>query len=152
MADIADKRPETIEREDEALRLYRQPRVRPAGRPGPAPKGGMSYAEIGRRLDRSEKWAILAIASAERREAASALGEVEYFDGSILGLRKFTSSELMDSGFNMSAVAERQGHGPQVLMKHYSKGRRSADRRAADHLGRLVHGNATPGVAEAPGL
>jgi hypothetical protein len=62
------------------------------------------------------------------------------FDGSILALRKFTSSELLDAGFNISMVAQRQGHGPQVLVKHYAKARRSADRKAAEHLGRVVHG------------
>ena len=61
------------------------------------------------------------------------------FDGSILALRKFTSSELLDNGFNISMVAQRQGHGPQVLAKHYAKSRRSAERKAADHLGRVVH-------------
>jgi hypothetical protein len=63
-----------------------------------------------------------------------------------LGLRKFTSSELLDTGFNVSAVAQRQGHGPQVLTKHYSKARRSADRKAAEHLGRLVHKADQPSV------
>jgi hypothetical protein len=99
----------------------------------------MSHAEVGRRLGRSSRWAALAIASAQRREAAGFRDEADIFDGSILALRKFTSSELLDAGFNISAVAERQGHGPQVLAKHYSKARRSADRKAAEHLGRLVH-------------
>ncbi len=57
-----------------------------------------------------------------------------------IALRKFTSSELLDAGFNISMVAQRQGHGPQVLAKHYAKRRRSADRKAAEHLGRVVHG------------
>jgi hypothetical protein len=151
---IADKKPETVTREDEALRLFRQPPPeRRPGRTGPLPKGGMPYEEIGRRLGRSEKWAMLAVASAKRREAAAARGEVGFFDGSILGLRKFTSTELMDSGFNMSAVAERQGHSPQVLAKHYSKGRRSADRKAAAHLGRLVHRDISAAAEpEGPGL
>jgi hypothetical protein len=82
----------------------------------------------------------MAVAAAQRREVAAADGDGEVFDGSILALRKFTSSELLDAGFNISAVAQRQGHGPQVLTKHYAKGRRSADRKAAEHLGRLVHG------------
>jgi len=81
----------------------------------------------------------LAVAAAERRETAQTRGWSLSFDGSTLALRKFTSSELLDAGFNISAVAQRQGHGPQVLIKHYSKGRRSADRRAADHLGKIVH-------------
>jgi hypothetical protein len=136
---IPDKHPDTVAREDEALRLFRGDRGHGTRRSGPAPKGAMSYAEIARRLERSEKWALLAVASAQRREAAAARGDVEFFDGSVLGLRKFTSSELLDAGFNISAVAERQGHGPQVLAKHYAKSRRSADRKAADHLGRLVH-------------
>jgi hypothetical protein len=140
---IAVKKPETAAREDEALRLYRSVGGRRrAGKTGPAPKGGMSYKEIGRRLGRSERWAQLAVASAERREAAALAGDQEMFDGSVVALRKFTSSELLDAGFNISAVAHRQGHGPQVLVKHYAKPRRSADRRAADHLGRVVHGDA----------
>lgn len=100
----------------------------------------MTYKEIGAHFGRSERWASLAVASAKRREAARARGEELHFDGSILALRKFTSSELLDAGFNISMVAQRQGHGPQVLTKHYSKSRRSADRKAAEHLGRVIHG------------
>ena len=140
---ISNKQPETVKLEDEALRLFRQPPApRRPGQTGPAPKGGMSFPEIGRRLGRSRRWAELAVRSALRREAAAAAGGVEYFDGSILALRKFTSSELLDAGFNISMVAQRQGHGPQVLVKHYAKARPSADRKAADHLGRIVHGGA----------
>lgn len=138
---IAVKKPETIRMEDEALQLYRQSPKPRFGVTGPAPKGGLPFREIGERLGRSEKWATLAVASAERREAAIARGLDLDFDGSILALRKFTSSELLDAGFNISMVAQRQGHGPQVLIKHYSKGRRSADRKAAEHLGRVVHGS-----------
>jgi hypothetical protein len=79
------------------------------------------------------------VASAGRREAAVRAGTAEVFDGSIIALRKFTSSELLDDGFNLSAVAQRQGHGPQVLVKHYAKARPSADRKAAEHLGQVVH-------------
>jgi len=137
---IEEKKPETIAREDEALRLFRQPPApRQPGVPGPTPKGGMPLREIGTQLGRSERWAALAVASAERREAAGRRGLSLDFDGSILALRKFTSSELLDAGFNISMVSQRQGHGPQVLVKHYSKSRRSSDRRAAEHLGRLVH-------------
>jgi integrase len=143
---IANKRPETIALEDEALRLYRgAPLRRPAGRSGPAPSGALSYKELGRRVGRSERWAQLAVVSAQRREAAARAGTAEMFDGSIIALRKFTSSELLDAGFNLSAVAQRQGHGPQVLVRHYAKARRSADRKAAEHLGHVVHrgGSAT---------
>ncbi|MDQ4069892.1 MAG: tyrosine-type recombinase/integrase, partial [Actinomycetota bacterium] len=62
------------------------------------------------------------------------------FDATILALRKFTSTELMDAGFNPSLVSGRQGHTVQVMLQHYSKARRSADRAAAEHLGRRVHG------------
>lgn len=138
---ISNKRPETIQLEDEALRLFRQdPRPRRPGQTGPAPKGGMSFPEIGRRLGRSARWAELAVRSAFRREEAVARGEIEFFDGSILALRKFTSSELLDAGFNISMVAQRQGHGPQVLVTHYARARRSADRKAAEYLGHVVHG------------
>ena len=101
----------------------------------------MSYAAIGERLGRSERWALLAVRSAEAREAARASGAMFNFDASIVALRKFTSSELLDAGFNISMVAHRQGHGAQVLVKHYAKSRRSADRKAAEHLGRVVHGS-----------
>jgi integrase len=140
---IANKRPETIALEDEALRLHRQPPAqRPAGKVGRSPAGGLSYAAIGEQLGRSERWAALAVTSAERREAVRLRSgaSAAIFDGSILALRKFTSSELLDAGFNISMVAQRQGHGPQVLVKHYAKARRSADRKAAEHLGRVVHG------------
>ena len=60
------------------------------------------------------------------------------FGGSLLALRRFTSSELLDAGFNVSMVAQRQGYGAQVLIKHYAKGRVTADRNAAEHLGRVV--------------
>jgi integrase len=145
---IEEKRPATAALEDEALRLFREPRQpRPAGMTGPAPSGAHSYAEIGRRLNRSERWAAMAVAAAERREAAVALGTGLDFDGSILALRKFTSSELLDAGFNISMVAQRQGHGTQVLARHYSKSRRSSDRRAAEHLGAVVHGSPGPSAA-----
>ena len=139
---IAQKSPQTIALEDEALRLYRLPaKPRPAGSKGPPPTGGLPLAEIGRRLGRSERWAGLAVQAAQLREAAGQQPTRLNFDGSVLALRKFTSSELLDAGFNISMVAQRQGHGPQVLVQHYSKSRRSADRRAAEHLGRVVHGS-----------
>ncbi len=138
---IATKRPETIALEDEALRLFRSPpERRPKGKRGPAPRGGLSYAEIGRRLGRTGRWAQLAIESAIRREQAGARVATEFFDGSIIALRAFTSSELLDAGFNISAVAKRQGHTPEVLMRHYARRRQSADLKAAAHLGRIVHG------------
>lgn len=61
------------------------------------------------------------------------------FDATILAMRKWTSTELMDAGFNPSAISERQGHTVQVMLHHYSSRRRSADRAAADHLGQRVH-------------
>ncbi|HSS10596.1 MAG TPA: hypothetical protein VLL25_11970 [Acidimicrobiales bacterium] len=139
---IEEKRPDVMAMEDEALRLRRQPpRPRPTGMTGPTPKGGMSFREIGKQLGRSERWAMLAVRAAERREQARAAGLGKFtFDGSIVALRKFTSSELLDAGFNLSMVAQRQGHGPQVLARHYSKSRASADKKAAEHLGRVVHG------------
>ncbi|MGH9209047.1 MAG: HNH endonuclease [Acidimicrobiales bacterium] len=140
---IPDKRPATIALENEALRLFREAPEQER-RSGPRPRGRISYDEIGRRLGRSEKWAMLAVAAALRREAAAARRPIEHFDGSIPALRKFTSSELLDSGFNISAVAQRQGHGPKVLMEHYAQRRKSADRKAAEHLGRLVHGALPP--------
>jgi integrase len=140
---IENKRPEVAALEEEALRLRRSPpQRRPQGRTGPSPNGGMSLREIGQQLGRSERWASLAVAAAERREHAEASGHTGLdFDGSILALRKFTSSELLDAGFNVSMVAQRQGHGPQVLTRHYSKSRASSDKRAAEHLGRVIHGN-----------
>ncbi len=139
---IGNKRPETIALEDEALRLFRAERApRPAGMPGPRTRGAMSYEEIGKALDRSSRWAFSAVASAMRREAAGRREPGEMFDGSTIALRKFTSSELLDAGFNISMVAQRQGHSPQVLAKHYARSRPSADRKAATHLGNVVHGS-----------
>ncbi len=69
------------------------------------------------------------------------------FDATILALRKFTSTELMDAGFNPSLVSGRQGHTVQVMLQHYSKARRSADRAAAEHLGRRVHGERAAAAA-----
>lgn len=136
---ISNKSPEVMALEDKALKLRRQPPAPRAGRPGPAPTGGLSFVDIGKQLGRSERWALLAVRSAERRAKAK-LRDIQLdFDGSIVALRKFTSSELLDAGFNITLVAQRQGHGPQVLVKHYAKGRRSADRKAAEHLGRVVH-------------
>ncbi|MFN0091574.1 MAG: tyrosine-type recombinase/integrase [Acidimicrobiales bacterium] len=62
------------------------------------------------------------------------------FDATILALRKWTSTELMDAGFNPSTVSGRQGHTVQVMLAHYSTRRRSADQAAAQHLGNKVHG------------
>jgi integrase len=139
---IEDKRPEVAALEDEALRLrMAPPQPRQAGKTGPTPNGGMSFRDIGRELGRSERWASLAVAAAQRRVDAEESGRGRAdFDGSILALRKFTSSELIDAGFNVSMVAQRQGHGPQVLTRHYAKLRASSDKRAAEHLGRVVHG------------
>ena len=53
--------------------------------------------------------------------------------------RENSNQGSQDAGFNISMVAQRQGHGPQVLMKHYAKSRRSSDQRAAEHLGAVVH-------------
>jgi hypothetical protein len=137
---ISDKRPETVVLEDEALRLFRlPPQPRPAGRRGPKPKGGMSYDDIGRALNRSGAWAKGAIASARRREELSTKSDHERYDGSIVALRKFSSSELLDAGFNVKVAADRQGHTPETLLRHYAKRRSSADVRAAEHLGRVVH-------------
>jgi integrase len=145
---ISDKSPETMALENQALALYRLPaEPRQPGARGLPPKGGLSMAEIGRRLNRSERWAYMAVRAAEAREAAGQQPVRLSFDGSVLALRKFTSSELLDAGFNISMVAQRQGHGPQVLVQHYSKSRRSADRRAAEHLGRVIHGSSTPAAA-----
>ncbi len=145
---VEDKRPETIAREDEALRLFRtKVWTRPAGRTGPAPRGGMTFREIGAHFGHSERWAAMAVAAAERRETTRARGDHLDLDGSVIALRKFTSSELLDAALNISMVAQRQGHGPQVLAKHYAKGRRSADRKAADHLGRVVHASGPGGHA-----
>ena len=63
------------------------------------------------------------------------------FDATILALRKWTTSELMDAGFNPAAVSGRQGHTVQVMLHHYSTRRQSADKAAAAHLGERVHGH-----------
>jgi hypothetical protein len=106
----------------------------------------MSYDEIGQQLNRSAHWVKKALASAERREAQGHPDDLQRFDGSIVALRKFSSSELLDAGFNVKVAADRQGHSPDTLLKHYAKRRDSADVRAAEHLGppRPSAKNATP--------
>lgn len=61
------------------------------------------------------------------------------FSATILAMRKWTSTELMDAGFNPAAVSGRQGHTVQVMLNNYSSRRASADQAAADHLGSRVH-------------
>lgn len=61
------------------------------------------------------------------------------FDATILAMRKWTTTELMDAGFNPSTVSGRQGHTVQVMLTNYSSRRASADQAAADHLGAAVH-------------
>jgi hypothetical protein len=61
------------------------------------------------------------------------------FDDTILALRKRTSSQLMDAGFNPAAVSGRQGHTVQVMLHHYSIRRQSAHKAEAEHLGARVH-------------
>jgi integrase len=136
-----DTRPETKALEDEALRLRRFGTVDRTGRRGPPPSQGaaLSYDDIARALGRSQMWARRACDAAARRECLGD-GNLAEFNLSFNGFRKFTSSELLDAGFNISVVAQRQGHGTQVLAKHYSKARMSVRRKAAEHLGRVVHG------------
>jgi len=136
---VEDKRPETISLENEALHLRRSGSVDRTGRRGPKPRDGaaMSYSDVGRSLNRTAEWAQQACEAALRREQATGLGL--NFNLSFNGFRKFTSSELLDAGFNISVVAQRQGHSPEVLAKHYSKARMSARREAAEHLGNVVH-------------
>lgn len=138
---VEDKRPETIALEDEALRLRRFGNVDRRGRRGPPPSDGnaMSYDDISAALGRTQMWARRACDAAIRREQST--GRDANFNLSFNGFRKFTSSELLDAGFNLNVVAQRQGHSPEVLTKHYSKARLSARRKAADHLGRVVHGS-----------
>jgi integrase len=126
---IEEKRPGTVELEDEALRLFREPRQpRPAGMTGPAPAGAHSYAEIGRRLDRSERWAAMAIAAAVRRESAAARGGGLDFDGSILALRKLTSSELLDAGCEGDRHhGEHAGLDPESIGRHADQGKEERD-------------------------
>lgn len=66
------------------------------------------------------------------------------FDANILAMRKWTSTELMDAGFNPSTVSERQGHTVRVMLNNYSSRRSSADQAAADHLGAQVFGVEKP--------
>ncbi len=68
------------------------------------------------------------------------------FDATILAMRKWTSTELMDAGFNPSTVSGRQGHTVQVMLTNYSSRRASADQAAADHLGTVVHSGRRAGT------
>ena len=97
---IADKRPETIARRGRGLRAEPQHAGTPPGRQAGRRRRAEWRSGVGRRLGRSDRWAQLAVASAQRREAAASTGGPT-FDGSIIALRKFTSSELLDAGFNL---------------------------------------------------
>jgi hypothetical protein len=44
----------------------------------------------------------------------------------------------------VKVAADRQGHTPQTLLRHYAKRRDSADTKAAEHLGRVVHRQPRP--------
>lgn len=66
------------------------------------------------------------------------------YDANILAMRKWTSTELMDAGFNPSAASGRQGHTVQVMLNNYSSRRSSADQAAADHLGNQVFRDTGP--------
>lgn len=66
------------------------------------------------------------------------------FNATILAMRKWTSTELTDAGFNPSTVSGRQGHTVQVMLRNYSSRRASADQAAANHLGQAVHGKPHP--------
>jgi hypothetical protein len=139
---VEDNRPATIALEDEALRLRRFGEVDRTGRRGPRPTDGhaMSYDDVAAALGRTQMWARRACDAALRREQHA--GDALACNVSFNGFRKFTSSELLDAGFNISVVAQRQGHTPVVLAKHYTKARGAARRQAAEHLGRVVHGGA----------
>ena len=45
------------------------------------------------------------------------------FDATILAMRKWTSTELMDAGFNPATVSGRQGHTVQVMLTNYASRR-----------------------------
>ncbi len=138
---VEEKRSDTVTLEDEALRLRRFGVVERVGRHGPMPPDGyaMSYQDVAAALGRTRTWAKRACEAALRREHLTS-GALTC-NLSFTAFRKFTSSELLDAGFNISVVAQRQGHTPVVLAKHYTKARGSARRQAADHLGRVVHGS-----------
>lgn len=136
---VEEKRPENVALEDEALRLFRSrlrrgPRARQARRRRAGCRAERSVSGW-REASDGLRWQ-----SPRRPQEQAAPRTAERFDASIVALRKLASSELLDAGFNISMVAHRQGHGPQVLMKHYATSRRSADQRAARHLGAIVHG------------
>ena len=77
------------------------------------------------------------------RELRAILGLTnESFAASILALRKFTTTEFMNAGFNPSVVSGRRGHTVQVMLSRYSKRRTSADVAAVEHIGCVVFGGA----------
>ena len=71
--------------------------------------------------------------------AMTRLRDLTGIDATMQSLRKWASSELLDSGFSPAAVSDRQGHTVQVLLGSYSARRASADQAAADHLGSVIH-------------
>jgi len=65
------------------------------------------------------------------------------FDGSLVALGRFASTRLLDAGFNVDVVARRSGRTTSAVVQGAPSGRMS-DRSAADHLGRVVHGDDSP--------
>ncbi len=135
---VEAKKPQTIALEDEALRLRRSGYVDRSGRLAPVPRdvAAVSYRDIGIALDRTESWAQHACAALRRDQPT---GLDFDFNLSFNGFRKFTSSELLDAGFNISVASDRQGTSRDVLAKQYTKARMPARREAAEHLGNAVH-------------
>lgn len=137
---IPDKRPATIALEDEALRLFRlPPQRRPPGRPGRKPKGGMSYDDIGRALNRSGQWAKNAVTSARRREELAqqtkprALRRVDPRPPKVQ-LQRAPRRRVQREGRRRPPRPH-----PDTLLRHHAKRRDSADIQAAEHLGQVAH-------------
>lgn len=139
---IANKRADTIALEDEALRMYRQP-----PKPGALARlvARLSAGCPTKRSADSSSAANVGSPSQSRPPGAAKLSRRKV----IVRTPCLTARSLhfansrpasCSTPASTSACAQRQGHGPQVLTKHYAKARRSADRKAAEHLGRVVHG------------
>ena len=98
---IEDKRPEVVpSRMRRSVSATSPPPPRPHGRTGPLAQRRHVFREIGEQLGRSERWASLAVAAAERRDAGRSIGprlSTSTDRSSLFGSSPLPSSSTLDS-------------------------------------------------------
>lgn len=93
--------------------------------------GLLTIGQAGRATSQSRLQIRAKLAAADLQApdlGQAALGRATLVNADLTGanLGGAPLTKLLDARFNIRAVAQRQGHGPQVLAKHHSKRHRSA--------------------------